>query len=841
MRKVIPYSLLPLSLIACVLASAPWLRAFPSAVISVPLFGAAALSVLTPLIVVGIGVRRLWVSALIDLVLFVFYELLVTLREPAGFHSLYVGLVHGPSQILTFALPLVSPRTLLVAPVALCWLSGAIIGECVSRGWQSVLPYMTLLVTFGLSYAGTARAVTSSADGRRYDTVLAAALLVALLLLRAAQAWIAQDESAEMTQPDGILPLRGLAIGTVLSVVVGLAAAAAVQSSAFDGRPVTPARVPPLDQSRPLTPVSFVAGLRPADPTSTGDVLFKMSTDRATSNYVSIATVDYYDGDGWSFTRTFRPSGGVIPAETDPSMRAHGKPVTQQYTIGKGAMTTVPWMPYLSRAQRVTGKSVNVDSDSGMIVPANSLHAGDEYTVQSTVPDKNFTDLGKTALLGTSASQIDTTLANGLSVPLGTLITSLAQETGTPSDQPIPFLNAVAKDFQTKSTLAGGPPTSSASPSAPASKSGGRFRAPAQVRPAGRKAAPHPTAVRSTPHPTPSDSPTPTPSPSSTGHTGGTSFADVLASIRGSHAATPEQYATLMALIARRMGVPARVVAGFRLTPPNGSSMLPAGTYGVTTSEAWTWVEIPVRGLGWVVLDPSPGTYSRQTPPQTGGSTPSPTPSPTPSQNALLTQSNNGGHAVAPKSRTPHEKGVSTTSVLLIALIVLLAVIVVLVAVLLARKRVRARRRRRTGDPRRRLLGAWQESLDVLVESGLPDLTHLTSAEVAATTGERFGGEPAAQARYIGDAANVAIFSPTSWIGPAEADAVWRAQVVLTKSVRRRLGWRDRVGAGLRYNRGKRVEPRVGPSSWSAAAKARATANSRGRHARPRRGRQAAK
>src|SRR4051794_23363338 len=135
MRRLVPYTLLPLSLIACALASSPWLRAFPSAVLAVPLFGAAVLSVLAPVIVVGIGVRRLWLTALVDFVLFVFYELLVALREPVGFDTLYRGLLHGPSQILSFALPLVSPRTLLVAPVALCWLSGALIGECVARGW----------------------------------------------------------------------------------------------------------------------------------------------------------------------------------------------------------------------------------------------------------------------------------------------------------------------------------------------------------------------------------------------------------------------------------------------------------------------------------------------------------------------------------------------------------------------------------------------------------------------------------------------------------------------------------------------------------------------------------
>ena len=140
-----------------------------------------------------------------------------------------------------------------------------------------------------------------------------------------------------------------------------------------------------------------------------------------------------------------------------------------------------------------------------------------------------------------------------------------------------------------------------------------------------------------------------------------------------------------------------------------------------------------------------------------------------------------------------------------------------------------------SGDPRRRLVGAWQESLDVLVEAGLPELANLTSAEVAATTAQRFGSEPAAQARMIGDAANTALFSPTSWIDPERADAAWRADTVLRKSVRRRLGWRDRVNATLRYHRVRRIRPLVGPASWAVAAKERASAarTSRGRHRAP--------
>jgi hypothetical protein len=842
-RRVVPYTVLPLSLIACVLASAPWLRAFPSDVMAVPLFGAAVLSVIVPVIVVGIGVRRLWLTALIDAVLFVFYELIVALREPVGFHSLYSGLVHGPAQILSFALPLVSPRTLLVAPVALCWISGALIGECVARGWQTVLPYLTTMVTFGLSYAGTARAVTSSADGRRYDTLFAAALLVTLLLLRAAQAWVTQEESAEMTQPDGILPLRGLAIGAVLSVAVAAAAAGAVQTSSFAGRPVTPARVPPIDESRPLTPTAFVANLRPTDPGSKGSELFKVSVDQRTSNYITIGSVDYYNGDGWSFDRTFRPSGGVIPADTDPSMRPSGPSVTQEYRISDGPMTTVPWMPYLGRAERVTGVSIDIEADSGMIVPARGLRAGDRYTVVSTVTPRTFDQLGRNTLIG-SGTQLDTALGNGLAGPLGTLVNSLSAETGTSPGSVIPFLQAVERQFRTKTSLAGSPvpgTSSSASlspssaPSSSSSPSGGRFLAPpaaARPTPAHPKKTPHGSTARPTSAPpTSSPTPTPTPTPTPSAHTGGTTFADVLASIRVSHAATPEQFATLMALIARELNVPARVVSGFRIPLTGGATTLSEGTYTVTTHDAWTWVEIPISGLGWVVLDPSPGTYTAQTPPTTGAAAPSTSPSPTPSANAQLTNSNQGGHAVAPQSKIPHGKGLSVLALVVLVLAVLLLVAILLLAFLIGRKRVRNRRRRHRGDPRRRLLGAWQESIDVLVEAGLPDLTHATSAEIVAATDARFGGEPAAQARYVGDAANVALFSPSSWIGPAEADAAWRVQTQLSRALRRRLGLRDRIGARLRYNRPRRATAIAGPTSWAEETKTRSAAV-RGKHTR---------
>lgn len=783
-RRAVPFAIVPLGLIGTVLASSPWLRAYPAGVLAVPLFGAAVLSVLVPVFTVGIGVRRLWQTALIELVIYVFYTLLAALHEPVGFGHLYDGVVHGPAQILSFALPLVSPRTLLVAPVTLCWIAGAVVGECVARSWHSVLPYVTLLITFGLAYAASVRGIASAGDGRRYDTLLAGGLLLTLLLMRAAQAWIEQDLDAETAQPDGVLPLRGLAIGTALSVVVALLVGATVQTSAFSGPPVTPARIPPLDRSQPLSPVGFVAGLRPDDPKSAGRALFTVTLDHRASPYIGIADVDSYDGDGWSFSRTFRPSGGVVPVEADPGLRPPGRAISQQYRIADGALARAPWMPFLYRPERVTGASVDIDTSSGMVVPANPLSAGTSYTVSSAAAQSSIATVPATAAVATSTPPSYLALPGVVSRSLGTVVTSLANETRTGSGDQLAFLKALTRDLQTNYTLSGGPAKATATTSS---------------------LTPGPTT--SIPRGTASPSPTGTSSRS-----GGTGFANVLASILGpNRAASPEQYATLVALVARQIGVPARLVTGFRLTR---AAAVAAGVHRVTGADAWTWVEIPVQGRGWVVLDPSPATYGAQKTQPTTSARPSPSPTPTVTPNGLVTQADNG-NAVAPKSSTGSNHKVTSVSLTVLIVATVLAALLVVVLLLLLRKRLRIRRRRRSGDPRRRLVGAWQESLDMLVESGLPDLSTSTSAEVAARTHEQFGGEPAAQARYLGDSANAAIFSPSSWIGADTAEAAWRAHTVLRRTVHRRLSWRQRVTAQLRYHRPPRTRGRRGPTAWT--------------------------
>jgi hypothetical protein len=534
--------------------------------------------------------------------------------------------------------------------------------------------------------------------------------------------------------------------------------------------------------------------------------VFTVTTDAATPGYFAIANVDFYNGAGWSFDRTFRPSGGVLPADTDPALRPK-RELTQQYRIAAGPLTHTPWMPFVYRAQRVTGQAVDIDPASGMIVPLGTLSSGTTYTVRSGTTSTTFDHVRtRTASPDTATSTIDTQLPGTLRATLDEVVHALSQEVHTPSTPALPFIQALQRDLRTNYTLsdaARGVATGTVSPSS----------SPSPTSRSSSKSGSKPSAK---------GSPTPTPSSganASNGYAGATGFADVLASILGpSRHGTPEQFATLLALIARDLGVPARVVTGFRVEPTGGANALAPGRYDVTTADAWTWTEVPLNGVGWVVLDGSPSRLSNDTKPTESGAPP-PTNSAPPSQNALITQSDKG-NAVAPKSAIPHT-GTSPTHALLIALLVAIGVLIAVILVLLfTRKRVRAARRRRSPDPRLRVIGAWQESLDMLAEAGLPDLTALTSTEIAALTGEQFGAGPAGETTSLGAAADAATYRPSGAVAPDEADTAWQRHRSVRRQIHRQLGVRGRVAAGMRYHRRGHVTDPVSPASWDSAERA---------------------
>ncbi len=72
-------------------------------------------------------------------------------------------------------------------------------------------------------------------------------------------------------------------------------------------------------------------------------------------------------------------------------------------------------------------------------------------------------------------------------------------------------------------------------------------------------------------------------------------------------------YATALATMARSLGIPSRLVAGYRVAPASSSTALSVskwndnlGAFEVSADDAFTWTECYLRGIGWVSFYPFP-------------------------------------------------------------------------------------------------------------------------------------------------------------------------------------------------------------------------------------------
>jgi hypothetical protein len=103
-----------------------------------------------------------------------------------------------------------------------------------------------------------------------------------------------------------------------------------------------------------------------------------------------------------------------------------------------------------------------------------------------------------------------------------------------------------------------------------------------------------------------------------------------------------------------------------------------------------------------------------------------------------------------------------------------------------AAKSVRASRRRRAEPASARVLGAWRETLDRLVELGVPVASSLTASEVAQRARARFPQGASAVGQLVPLVA-VAVYAPFEPEGAA-ADHAWRLASDARSSLRRGIG-----------------------------------------------------
>jgi hypothetical protein len=199
-----------------------------------------------------------------------------------------------------------------------------------------------------------------------------------------------------------------------------------------------------------------------------------------------------------------------------------------------------------------------------------------------------------------------------------------------------------------------------------------------------------------------------------------------------------EQYATLTALVCRQLGIPARVVMGFRA---DEASQVSGSTWIVTGNDVHAWIEVAFDGAGWVRFDPVPPEDQvpiEQVPESRSEPQPQVLRQPPP--------------PVAPQDVPPEAleedegadeedqaEGFDWALVGWIATWVVAPLVIVAgppLVVIWAKGR-RRRRRRRAPDPANRLAGGWQEIVDQCVDLGLPVAPATTRQE----RGDQLGRE----------------------------------------------------------------------------------------------------
>lgn len=186
-----------------------------------------------------------------------------------------------------------------------------------------------------------------------------------------------------------------------------------------------------------------------------------------------------------------------------------------------------------------------------------------------------------------------------------------------------------------------------------------------------------------------------------------------------------EQFATSMALMARTLDIPARVVVGFLRPEPHGG--VGSDTYIYSAYDMHAWPELYFEGAGWVRFEPTPSARQGAERPRwtDGVVSVAPTDTPTTSTTAPTnTDTSTFQPTERPTEAPPTEGGASTsddgTSWPVIAILVLVVLLALAALPRTARTLVRRRRWAAADTAVEQAEAAWAELRDSFVDHRLP-------------------------------------------------------------------------------------------------------------------------
>jgi hypothetical protein len=253
-----------------------------------------------------------------------------------------------------------------------------------------------------------------------------------------------------------------------------------------------------------------------------------------------------------------------------------------------------------------------------------------------------------------------------------------------------------------------------------------------------------------------------------------------------------EQFAVAVALMARELGFPSRVVLGARLSSPDAQQAT-CSEGACRAQDLTAWTEVQSADGQWVVVDVTPQYEQSPSLDVTEQRDPENVTEVRPDSVEEVVPPDPAQEDSAREDEEDEAAGLDLAwllPVLRVTGIVLLVLLIVLgpFAVVLAAKALRRRSRRRAPTATARVAGGWEEYVDAAVDAGREAPRAATRTELA----EAFGAAAGAQLAHEADRA---VFS-RSGFEEADADAFWVRVDEERRRLRRERGfWRGLAAA----------------------------------------------
>ncbi|TFC40974.1 transglutaminase domain-containing protein [Cryobacterium sp. TMT1-21] len=478
--------------------------------------------------------------------------LLLLFPSLASSAGLALGAVFGWADIVTLGTPVEAPYYMPVLPYFAAWLI-ALVGTMLASRWLPLRPRTVwrssaLLAGPVLLYLA---GILMGTDEAYYAGIRGVAFaVIALIWLgwRRSQLATADRVGSSRLLRRKLVGTGTLILGTVLIGALAGAALAPVQAQRFVLREEIQ---PPFD---PLQFPSPLAGFRQYTKTLADTPLFTVE-GLQTGQLLRLASMDSYDGKLWNVAGVagvagseggqagFRLVGRTIP---DPplvtsvafsTVTVTGSGYADVWLPGVGYPTTVDFDDSKSSAE---AENLRYNAGTGTAVLTSGVKNGYTYTTRAAVQQSyKDEDLEKVPVATVSLPAAE-------NIP--DVVVAKATEYTGGADTPIDKLRAIQKALKTQGFLSHGLASDGI--------------------------------------------------PSRAGH--GADRIDELFT-RSQMVGDQEQYAAAMALMARSLNYPARVVMGFAPAVPDGATSVE-----VTGSDVTAWVEVAFEGVGWVPFFPTP-------------------------------------------------------------------------------------------------------------------------------------------------------------------------------------------------------------------------------------------